>query len=141
MIRSAFALVAAGLLLAGCAASPSETAELENVTENQYRAAFEEFAACMDDAGYPVIVRDDSGTVIQYSIPGTVVGTPTESDCYNPFQPIDTAWQIANEDTSEGALHVRVCLEEHGIDPVGTASGDWQQVIDNELKDECGGPW
>lgn len=140
MSRRALILLASVVLLAGCAAAPPGTA-VEDVTEDQYRAAFEEFAACMEDAGYALVIHDDSGTVIDYSIPGTVVGTPTESECYGPFQPFDAAWQIANEDTSEGALHVRACLEEHGIEPVGTASGDWQQVIENDLEDECGGPW
>ncbi len=134
-------LLAVGMLLAGCTPVAPEPEQTITVTEDQYRAAFNEFADCMMNAGYPVIVRDDSGTVIQYSIPGTVVGTEVETECYGPFQPIDTAWQIANEDTSEAALQVRACLVEQGIEPAGTASGDWQQVVENDLEDECGGPW
>lgn len=128
------------LLTAGCSASggTSEDADV-TVSESEYRAAFETFAGCMAEAGYGLVVHDDSGIVIEYSIPGAVVGTPAESECYDPFQPIDAAWQIANEDSTDSALLVRECLQEHGIESDGTAAGDWALVVENELQDVCTG--
>ena len=125
-------LAIAVLFVSGCAAQ-----EPIVVDQDSYRAAFDEFAACMDSAGYPVIVHDDSGTVVNYSIPGVVAGTPTEEECYEPFRNIDMEWQVRNEDTSEGALAVRECLKDHGIEPVGTAAGDWELVLENKLETEC----
>lgn len=121
------------LVLAGC----SSESESSTVTEDEYRTAFNAFVECMDRVGYPVNVLDESGTVVAYAIPGTVVGTDAEEECYGPFRDTDMAWQIANEDTSTDALAVRECLVEHGIEPAGTASGDWEIVLAHGLEKTC----
>lgn len=128
----AFALLLAIAPVAGCA-SQSAVA----VDEEAYRSAFDAFAECMDSAGYPVKVVDDSGTVIDYAIPSTVIGTSTEEECYGTFRSIDMEWQVRHEDSSKGAIAVRECLVAHGIEPVGTAAGDWELVLENELEHEC----
>lgn len=134
----ALALVVSVLAIAACTSS-NEVDQLE-VTESEYRAAFDEFAACMSAEGYGVIIHDDSGTVIDYSIPGDAVTSGVEQVCYEPFMPIDAAWQVANEDTSDYALAVRECLEELGYESDGTSAGDWQIVQDNGLESTCGNP-
>lgn len=137
-ILAAVAGAAFGLM--GCAADPQPQGALvqyPDVTQDEYRAAFEEFTSCMDDAGYPVVVRDDSKTVIEYSVLGTAVDNGVEAECYREFELIDQAWQVANEDTSIGALKIRACLEENGVEPVGTAAGDWELVLKNDLEETC----
>lgn len=130
-------VIAAGLCavlsLVGCSAND----ETSTVTEDQYRTAFNTFVECMDRAGYPVSILDESGTTVEYAIPGSVVGTAAEEDCYGPFRDTDMAWQIANEDTSEDALAVRECLIEHDIEPAGTAAGDWELVLAHGLEKTC----
>lgn len=140
--RGAFAVCSVSLIFAmcGCASQPPAQGGLvqyPDVDQNDYRAAFETFENCMDEAGYPVLVRDDSKTVIEYSVAGTAVDNGVEATCYEDFELIDQAWQIKNEDTSIGALKIRRCLEENGIVPVGTAIGDWDLVLKNGLEEIC----
>lgn len=138
--RTAVAMLILGSVAAvtGCAIA-ADVEEL-TVTQSEYRSAFDEFAACMSAEGYGVIIHDDSGTVIDYSIPGDAVTSGIEDVCYEPFMPIDAAWQVANEDTSEFALAVRECLEELGFESDGTSAGDWQIIQDNGLESTCGNP-
>lgn len=126
------ALMVLLLVMGGCASQDSGL-----VDESSYRHAFDEFASCMETSGYPVVVHDDAGVIIDYSIPGAVIGTPAEEECYAPFRNIDMQWQVRNEDTSKGALAVRECLRDHGIEPVGTAAGDWELILENQLESIC----
>lgn len=135
MKRTAAVIAGLGVVLAiaGCSAE----SEPSTVTEDQYRTAFNTFVECMEREGYPVSILDESGTTVDYAIPGSVVGTDAEEECYGPFRDMDMAWQIANEDTSDDALAVRECLVEHDIEPAGTAAGDWELVLAHGLEKTC----
>lgn len=130
-------MIAAGL--SACAPVP-EPIETLTVTESEYRAAFAEFLDCTDAEGFGVIINDDSGTVIDYAIPEDAVQRGPEETCYTPFMPIDAAWQVANEDTSETALLIRECLEGLGYESDGTSAGDWRIIQENGLESTCGTP-
>ena len=80
--------------------SPEQTAELADgvVTEQEYRAAFDRFAACMAVGGYPLQFINDSAAVIQYSISDAGVTSGVEAECYLvEFQDVDMTWQISQQ--------------------------------------------
>lgn len=138
--RSLGLALAAGAVITVAGCSAAEPIETLTVTESEYRAAFAEFVDCMDAEGFGVIINDDSGTVIDYAIPGEAVQSGAEETCYTPFMPIDAAWQVANEDTSETALLIRECLEGLGYESDGTSAGDWRIIQENGLESTCGTP-
>ncbi|MBD3780151.1 MAG: hypothetical protein IE923_12925 [Micrococcales bacterium] len=125
--------------------SPVESPELlaalasGEVGHDAYLAGFERFAACLSREGHEVVVHDDSGPVVDYSIPGAAVTSGAEEDCYaREFGPLDVAWQVAQRDTSEWARVARRCLEDRGTEPAGTVDEMEQQLADARITvDEC----
>lgn len=77
--------------------SPEQQAALEDgtVTEDEYRAGFVRYSACMLDAGYPLSGVDESGPVIGYSNDADAVTSGVEGTCYaREFAQLDMGWQI-----------------------------------------------
>lgn len=70
-----------------------------SVTEAEYRAGFERYAACMADGGHPVDVIDVTTPVIRYVTSGASVQSGVEGRCYAAeFGLLDSAWQSANQE-------------------------------------------
>ena len=68
------------------------------VTEDEYRAGFARYKACVTDAGYPVDVIDETSTIIYYINTGEAVDSGAEPECYAAeFALLDSEWQIANQ--------------------------------------------
>lgn len=128
------AAIALAVALTGCAVAGEENSA---TTEQEYRAAFQQFATCLEAAGHPVIVSDDTGTVIDYSLPESAISSGDEATCYAPFQAIDIAWQIQNAYTSPASMQVRECLEAAGLEPAGTVEDEHAQLVDAGLDEAC----
>ena len=80
--------------------SAEQTAELADgvVTEQEYRAAFQRFATCMADAGYPLLFINDAGPVIQAAMSDAAKTSGVEAECYLvEFQDVDMTWQLSQE--------------------------------------------
>lgn len=127
------------MVLASCATSPTlrpagepdesvtaaieESAELRDAMESgvdfdSYLAGFQRFSACLESEGYGLVVHDADPPVVDYSIPEAAVDAGAEERCYiREFAPLDSAWQVANEDSSEWAEILRRCLGERGLAP------------------------
>lgn len=70
----------------------------EIVTEDEYRAGFAGYEACLAEAGYPLHAVDDTATVIEYSIPAEAVSAGDDERCYtSEFARLDVLWQISQE--------------------------------------------
>lgn len=107
----------------------TQSAELEAALQNgdvgydAYLAGFQRYSACLAAAGHTILMRgEESGQpLLQYSIPGSAVDSGADEECYHrEFEPLDTAWQIANEDSSLWAETARECLRARGYEPAET---------------------
>jgi len=83
--------------------TPSATAEAAladgTVTEEEYRAGFDRFVACMADWGVTVGGGFWDGDRISYSLPGHVNEWGAEHECYGTeFRDLDIAWQISHQE-------------------------------------------
>jgi hypothetical protein len=91
------------------------------VTQDEYRSGYERFATCMTEAGFPLAFVDTSPTVIDYSTSQESETDGASPRCYTrEFEQVDTAWQVANQDTSETASWLAECLTAKGIAPAPT---------------------
>lgn len=124
------------LLLGGCATSPNSEPGL-TVTESQYRTAFDKFAECMADAGFELVRVDDSDAVIDFSYSEEAARTGADMQCYADFEPIDIAWQLQNSYDDPSSKQVRDCLTDAGLTPEGTVEGEFRQLVEAGLDEEC----
>lgn len=148
------ALVVVGVLaLAGCTGenevpAPSESAGTsaqqtkalsdDTVTFDEYRAGYDAFAACMDEAGYPLVERPMiNDTIIDYAITEGGQESGSYDTCYDKyFAQLDMRWQSDHEDKSVMADYVRSCLVAKGVTPEEGADSQetmkllWQQLAD-----------
>lgn len=70
----------------------------EIVTEEEYRAGFARYESCLAAAGYPLHAVDETGAVIEYSIPAEAVSAGDDERCYtSEFARLDVLWQISQE--------------------------------------------
>lgn len=100
------------------------------IDHDTYLAGYRRFSDCMRTAGFPLISESENNLVMTYS---TVVG-PAETECYSSeFEPLDVAWQIHQEDASDTAEIMRLCLTNRGIAPEPTLAAMNQQLIDEEI--------
>ena len=109
--------------------SPAETAAMLDgkVTASEYKAGFLRYERCMKNAGWEVLVSDNSGYLIKYSFP--TAGTTDDTRCYGAeFGAIDDAWQLQNIDRSDTTNALRTCLADAGITP-----GKTRAEIDTQL--------
>jgi hypothetical protein len=86
--------VAAVLLLAatGCART--------SLTGDDYASAYLRYAACLEEAGTPLIERDLTGPVYDYSVPISAAYLGTDAWCYEDFREIDEEWRKAQRSAS-----------------------------------------
>ncbi|GAA2030462.1 hypothetical protein GCM10009819_12760 [Agromyces tropicus] len=85
-------------------ASEAQQAALADgvVTEAEYRDGFARYAACMTDAGHPLLRIDESGTIIDYSNTAEAVNSGKDQRCYDSeFANLDVAWQLDQEANAE----------------------------------------
>jgi hypothetical protein len=75
------------------------------VTREEYLAGFERYVTCLADAGYALQSINTESEIIDYAIPGDVVDSGVEHQCYQrEFFEIDSGWQIAHPQQSEEQL-------------------------------------
>lgn len=136
LATASFGAVAIALGAVGCAGAVEPTADV-TVTEAQYRQAFENFAECMSAGGFELVAVDDSDVVIDYSFPTEAIAAGVEPECYGKFEQIDAAWQVQNSYDDASSQQVRECLIDAGITPEGTVEGEYAQLVDGGLDEEC----
>lgn len=101
------------------------------ISQDEYRAGFRRFQACLAAAGYEILLQGESNSTIQYSLPAAAVDSGTDAVCYDrEFHQIDQMWQLAHEDTSHSADVLRECLSENGIAPKETLREMADQLAD-----------
>lgn len=109
---------------AAMAASPAVQEILSDgsVTIDEYESAFRDYASCMNEAGFSVAQHEpDANGVINYSISNEAVANGVDDECYDEhYNAVDTAFQVAREDSSSSAESLRECLRAEGIDPAET---------------------
>lgn len=105
------------------------------IDHDKYLAGYRRFSDCMRSEGYPLTMESENNLVMSYSV---AVG-PAEIECYeSEFKPLDVAWQVHQEDTSETAEVMRRCLTRLGVTPRSTLASMNQQLIDEEIGlEEC----
>lgn len=100
------------------------------INHDTYLAGYRRFAACMRDAGTPLVMESEVNLVMTYS----VVPGAAEEKCYaSEFEPLDIAWQIHQENTSASAETIRNCLNRNGVAPEPTLSQMTQQLVDEGI--------
>lgn len=114
--------------LTACVPSPP-VAQEGDVTETEYRDAFDDYRSCMEDHGYALIGVEQNGVVIEWMYVEEATTTGVEEDCYEPFYPLDSAWQIQNEDTSVAARLYQQCLRRADIAPAETLAEMHEQLL------------
>jgi hypothetical protein len=106
--------------------APAESAELRQamageVDYDSYFAGFQRYSDCLAAEGHGLIVHDAGGSIVDYGVPEAAVSSGADEYCYTrEFAPLDSAWQIANEESSEWAELLRACLQERGVVPAAT---------------------
>lgn len=146
-------IVVLSVLLSGCAPDPGRTDSPSGeagepaspevrealsdglVTIDEYESAFRNYVACMKAAGFGVTEHDpDLNGVINYSISNDAVVNGVDENCYGShYGPVDSAYQVANEDSGSSAEFLRNCLRENGIEPAETMEELLKQVEDEEI--------
>lgn len=102
------------------------------VTEEEYRAGFQRFSACLNSAGVKLADVKDSGVVISYAYP--TAAEEVASECYqSEFGQLDSSWQLANEDQSATTQLLQDCLREQGIEPAQTAAEVSKQLAEANI--------
>jgi len=72
------------------------------ITRDEYLAGFGRYVTCLADAGYALQGMNTELEIIDYAIPGDVVDSGVEHQCYQrEFYEIDMEWQIAHPQQSE----------------------------------------
>ena len=71
------------------------------ITRDEYLAGFERYVACLADASYTLQSINTESEIISYAIPGEVVDSGVEHQCYQrEFYEIDMFWQVAHPQQS-----------------------------------------
>jgi hypothetical protein len=125
-------VVALGLVLAGCTATPGtppstsvaisseQIAALEDgtITWDEYEQGFNDYRSCLRDAGYELVEPHRERDVFAAGVPDAAVASGVNDTCYAfTWEQVDVAWQLAHEDSSETAEIVASCLRSKGIEP------------------------
>ncbi|TFC88826.1 hypothetical protein E3T28_00390 [Cryobacterium sinapicolor] len=157
-IATLAAATAAVLLLTGCAAltasagdapvtrenlpeivaSDQQLIELENgVTQEEYRAAFDRFDACMTGAKQPLVGVEEGEYLITYSMLASAYDSGDYDRCYfTEFQRIDEKWQYLNKDNSTANRVYQACLTAMGIPPKESSEDVWAQLLEAGIDPE-----
>ncbi len=109
------------------------------VDYDSYLSGFQRYSACLEAEGYRPIVHDADPPIVNYSVSEAAVSSGVDERCYiREFAPLDSAWQIANEDGSEWAETLRRCLAERGFNPAGSLAGmEEQRTMAGISPEEC----
>ena len=147
-VTSAASLLAACLLLAGCAQSTPEAHDAAlpkistsaqqkaaladgKVDYDEYQAGWRRYVACNAKAGYTITQTGEVNQVISGQIPDAAVDSGVDRKCYEgEFKQIDMIWQTARIETSPAAAKFRECLSAKGETPEATYAGMVQQLQD-----------
>ena len=131
--------------------SPAQAAEIADrvVTEQDYRAAYGRYRACMGAAGYELEVMPPvlASGVHSFAVPDEAVQSGVDEACYmGEFRFTDMLWQTspavqdspaAVQERAEQTEQFRDCLRERGIEPRESAQEVEQQVREADLLLDC----
>jgi hypothetical protein len=137
---AASALLVGAALLTGCAAQPDDDEDSgipaipdgasaehiaaladREVTEEEYTAGYRRFAACMDDAGYPLHEMGRPSTVYEAGVAEIAMDLGVYDECYDTeFKVIDIVWQTENPPWTEAGERMQDCLAAEGLPTDGT---------------------
>ena len=111
-MKETSALLGALLLvggLAGCSADPPTSAPINSsssdkqtgalsdgsVSSDEYQAGFRRYQQCLADAGYELLLGDESGYLVDYSVPDAAVSSGTATAAARAV-PLSTsvAWEM-----------------------------------------------
>ena len=113
----------------------------KRITSDEYHAAFERYRACLQRAGFEIVMGTQIDDTLDYSIPAEAVDSGVDEPCYSSeFVKVDSMWQLAHVDTSESSRMIRECVGARGL-PTHASNADNEK----ELKDagipmiECAG--
>lgn len=112
-------------------ASEQQLSEIQDgvATRDEYVAAFNRYAGCMGAGGVDIRPADPDAVIFHFAIPDAAVSSGTDELCYeSQFMQVDMAWQLQNEEFSEGARVLRECLAAAGIEPAGTNGEMFDQL-------------
>lgn len=102
------------------------------VTEAEYEAGYQAYAACLRKAGYPLTELPKQGPFREMLIPDGAVHSGVDESCsYRHFWAIDDLYQAAHEAEQPGTIALAQCAKEHGI---ATPSGAGQAAIVAAMK-------
>lgn len=129
-------------------ASAAQAAEIADrvASQQEYRAAYGRYRACMSAGGYelevmpPVLARG----VHTFSVPDEAVRSGVDGECYGrEFQFTDMLWQgsPAVQEQSEETQRLLECLGQRGVEPrPSTAEGDEPVRAPGTDVEECLAP-
>ena len=102
------------------------------VEHDDYIQGFQRYSSCLRDSGHEIVMLGEKGPLLDYAIPESAVTSGDDERCYlREFEPVDTAWQLLNEETSEWAETLRGCLRDRGVEPTGSVTDMEQQLVDS----------
>lgn len=121
--------------------SPRQRSALADgdITWDEYESGFNDYRACLQKEGYSLVDPHRVGDVFEAGVPGPAVESGVNDQCYAyTWQDVDTAWQVAHEDTSSSAEIVAACLRAHGIEPQTSYQRNLGLMEANHLSvDQC----
>ncbi len=99
------------------------------VDEQEYADGFERYQSCMSEAGWSLVSVEETGYLIEYSVPEEAVVRGDDDRCYQrEFAEVDTRWQLAHEDESYTTRLYQRCLSEAGVTPTDEADAVFAQL-------------
>lgn len=70
----------------------------DTVTREEYLAGLDRYQACIEEAGWTVVIVDRDAPVVDYRLDAGAVGDGSDLQCYAAeFEQLDTAWQLSLE--------------------------------------------
>lgn len=85
-----------GADLSGVSAAQAGEIEDRTATEEEYRAAFQRYRACLNAAGYDLTEVELTDRVYQFGVPTGAVDGGADTQCYRTeFQFVDVLWQTS----------------------------------------------
>jgi hypothetical protein len=105
-----------------------------DIDYDKYIEGYRRFSTCMRAAGFPLTMESENNLVMDFAVVGEAVFDGTEAECYErEFAPLDIAWQLHQEDTSESAEILRQCLIKRGIVPEATVAAMTEQMSEEGI--------
>lgn len=99
------------------------------VTEDEYRAGFERYRACVEAGGYELHIIDLTGPLFEYGTPVEAEYEGVSGPCFAlELEEIDMEWQDIVRDDGEYGRTLRECAIAHGLEPRETGHRIGQQL-------------